>query len=207
MRYKPYSGTRLVLLFASKNIFIAGKLLVDKKKFRYVFNEGTRKKYYEPDNTFLNIKKKFFIQPFKRWKKGKKNKPVRSIKNYPVYFFITLKGFIHNTYGIQRLLIDEPLLRKFVFFITSFLVKLKVVGKLSKKWQLVYKGFGNNIVKKKVYSYKTAKRLREYFIQQLLLFRFNVRSILEIRGRAYNGCKLAKPRRKKMVVPLQIRFK
>jgi len=128
----------------------------------------------------------------------------RNIKNYPVYFFITLKGFVHNTFGIQRLLYDEPLVKKFVRFLIVFLYKINSIGLRTKKWAIVYKGFGNNQVRRKIYSYKKAKKFRNIFFQYILFFQFNIKTITEIKGRAYNGCKLAKPRRKKKTVPLRI---
>jgi hypothetical protein len=64
MRQKAFS--RLVVLFLAKNIFIAGRVLTNKKKTPFSFENGTRKKIYEPDNTARNVKKYFFIQPIKR---------------------------------------------------------------------------------------------------------------------------------------------
>ena len=66
LKKKIQINGHLVLIFTAKNIFIAGKVLISKKKYPFVFENGMRKKIFEPDNRLKNVKKKFFIQPIKR---------------------------------------------------------------------------------------------------------------------------------------------
>jgi hypothetical protein len=100
--------------------------------------------------------------------------------------------------------VDEPLLKKFVRFLVLFLRKINSIGPITRKWTIVYKGFGNNIIRRKVYSYSKAQKMRGFFLEEILFFHFNIQSLNELRGRAYNGCKTAKPRRKKKTVPLRV---
>jgi hypothetical protein len=100
--------------------------------------------------------------------------------------------------------VDEPVLKKFVRFFVLFLRRISAIGPQTRKWVVVYKGFGNNLFKRKFFSYTKTKKLRSFFFEEIIFFSFNIKALLEIKGRAYNGCKSAKTRRKKRTTPLPV---